>query len=208
MWSLNGSVARYEAAGNQMEVDLGPGTAGIHQLVANGVPLLESGRTLLQIDFDSADRLDEAYLRGDDVVASYATRPGGIAYQAYWRILSAASERDFRWELVLSVQTQSLDSQPAIVVCSTLPSGESETTDHWSHAKTAHGQVYLEMIHPSNHDSSAAVDDRTQHQFFGGQLEKGVIRRARIQCIAAAANGLDAAAEYAAFSKSPPPLTT
>jgi hypothetical protein len=62
-------------------------------------------------------KLDEAYVRGSDLVATYAkTPPYHIAPQAYWRATWIAAWQAVKLELVLSVQTDLLDSQPRMTI--------------------------------------------------------------------------------------------
>ncbi|MBI3462819.1 MAG: hypothetical protein HY000_07130 [Planctomycetes bacterium] len=75
---------------------------------------------------------------------------------------------------------------------------------------------YAEMIHPSDFRedqlaTAAADSDLTlRHRLFSGELEKGVILRGRVLgLLLPRENDQQAAAQaFAAFSESPPPLTT
>ncbi|MCU0877340.1 MAG: hypothetical protein MUF06_06095 [Pirellulaceae bacterium] len=62
-------------------------------------------------------KLEEAYVRGSDLVATYAkTPPYHVAPQAYWRATWIAEWEAVKLELVLSVQTDLLDSQPRCTI--------------------------------------------------------------------------------------------
>jgi hypothetical protein len=62
-------------------------------------------------------KLEEAYVRGADLVTTYAkTPPYHVAPQAYWRATWIAEWQSVKLELVLSVQTDLLDSQPKCTI--------------------------------------------------------------------------------------------
>lgn len=84
----------------------------------------------------AAWKLDEAYVRGADLVATYAkTPPYHVAPQVYWRATWIAAWNAVKLELVLSVQTDLLDSQPR----TTIESG-GQATSLWLAEELAPGE--------------------------------------------------------------------
>jgi hypothetical protein len=62
-------------------------------------------------------KLEESYIRGSDLVTTYAkTPPYHVAPQAYWRASWIPEWTAVKLELVLSVQTDLLDSQPQCTI--------------------------------------------------------------------------------------------
>jgi len=153
----------------------------------------------------------ERYVRGNDFIAT--CRPAGehrIAPQIYWRASFHPAVNAVRIELVISAQTDLLDSGPAWSISSILrDSGlfysnlhaepsfiEISRAEHnfvRQAESAAHlfvfrvpglGISYAQMVHPSDFVSAHAPLEQTPHlvqaTLFPEHLEKGVIRRARI----------------------------
>jgi hypothetical protein len=152
----------------------------------------------------------ERFVRGTDLVECCSpVGPHRITPQIYWR---ASFEERFaaaRIELILSAQTELLDSVPTWTIEScvlrarrfyTSDLRHSRFEDLSSAAKTCdtkdssehlfvfrHEQLgfsYAQMVHPSDFVSAHALFAGTPHlvesTLFPEHLEKGVIRRARI----------------------------
>ena len=154
--------------------------------------------------------LVESYLRGSDCVASYApTPPDQVQPQIYWRGISAAQGSLGGMEMLLSMQTSLLDSDPTIALKSELPAGEqwSWNSQNWdslseksvglSRSDAQNSATGLLLLRPTQSDTSYAQavfpSDFLQaeaistpqtvtwsYPMFGERLEKGVIRRGRI----------------------------
>lgn len=122
--------------------------------------------------------LSEAYIRGFDLVATYAPLPPfTIQPQIYWRLRQAPARDAYGVELILSVQTSQLDSEPFMPVSSQFTGITSITT--WKRggnsqsrqvselpltfrsaegaegmigfeSRNLRGHVYVEMVHPSD----------------------------------------------------------
>ncbi|MFM9118601.1 MAG: hypothetical protein ACKOU6_20820 [Planctomycetota bacterium] len=67
--------------------------------------------------------LVDHYIRGTDVVASYADTARTMVAECYWRLLQDDSPV-IGWEWIISVQTSLLDCHPHVETRSTLPPGE------------------------------------------------------------------------------------
>ena len=214
--------------------DAGMMFAGDHEVDASFSPLAVR---LPQHAWRDAKPLVDTYTRGDDLVATYAeTELHPLRVQIYWRSLHAAASAK-GIELLLSVQTGLLDSDPTVEVVTVLPGDaalqalpvEGSPNDQQrllvesgsfvaSHA-TMNG-TYVEMIHPGDaHRTTIAHEgDRmvVRRKIFEHRLEKGVILRARLRGYFLASsrnvendNESKIAAEcLSEFARSEPPLTT
>src|SRR5262245_40019604 len=154
----------------------------------------------------------ERYVRGSDFVASASqTGRNRIATQVYWRAGFDHQHSTSSVELVLSAQTDLLDSVPTWTVTSFLrgaarfyassldrPQFEdisSEARSYDLSASTEHlfvfrivplGMSYAQMVHPSDFVAANAPYFGNQPfsveaTLFPEHLEKGVIRRGRIR---------------------------
>jgi hypothetical protein len=152
----------------------------------------------------------ECYVRGDDFVVS-CERPGPVPLvpQFYWRARQIASHAAVSIELILSMRTDLLDSQPETSVETLLRCREvlvalkpkvdafrSTKPVSLSRADLDAGDVpaflfrhsgvsYFQMVHPDDFYTVELklwrkVHPRLRTALFPERLEKGVIRRARI----------------------------
>jgi len=162
------------------------------------------------------------YVRGDDLVASYspaANRPFHV--QAYWRALTAQTPEVLAAiELILSVHTDQQECQSSIVAETTSPSREltplvelNDAVSLWRPDDTTFS--YAQMFHPEDVADGSTRRDTGElttfsHDLFSGNLEKGVIRRARLRgyFLPRAADEQLARTCFADFKADTPPLTT
>jgi hypothetical protein len=168
----------------------------------------------------------DAYVRGGDLVTAYGRMPNWpYAPQLYWRAgsLSMAGAPCSVLSLLVSLQTDSLDSHPGILVASRLAAVEvvelGQTAETKSQALlwrlTDPNWSYLEVVpHSDSGELSIAGDAAgrftTKWRLFGDFLEKGVIRRAQIHTAFLPREGdADrAAACIQIIARRPLPLTT
>lgn len=159
-------------------------------------------------------QLQDHYLRGADLIASYerqsAPQTQQMGTQVYWRSLAPEAATWGGVELIVSAQTEQLDSDPRLIVGSRLPARQVlrlcerrqgfEPIEHGSDsdsAPVASGGLlyrlaandfsYLEMIHPADRSQvqlvpfdAAAGILESRFSLFDEHLEKGVIRRGRM----------------------------
>lgn len=227
LWQLDGTIAKLSAeTGITAAVDVARPSAGLKwQIAAATIPL-----QLLGVELGAAEPVSstdvDAFVRGRDLVATYAERPPRhVRAQIYWRSLTAAevapecaSDIVAAFELILSVNTSVLDEDPQSTVRSQVPAAAAVSSfdtlpgcflvrPEGSHLS------YLEMVHPVDHDRSEVrrVDDLSQitHSLFARRLEKGVILRARVRgaVIARERDEATAAAAFQCFSAAEAPLT-
>jgi hypothetical protein len=153
----------------------------------------------------------ERYIRGNDFIASCnAMGPHRIRPHLYWRASFDEHRSAARVELVLSAQTELLDSVPtwtvsSYVLGSKLFYARDLSDPHFEDISNAAKKVevgdccghlfvfrieesalsYAQMVHPSDFVSAASLFDGNQplvieSKLFPEHLEKGVIRRGRI----------------------------
>jgi hypothetical protein len=147
----------------------------------------------------------ELYARGADLVATYdssAARP--LRYQLYWRAYEKLpTDVLAMWDLIISVQTELLDSDPAVILETSLPKTlVIANQDCCTTAKHAIG-TYFELTYPQDYvetqlawtsemaqqtieANSAASTHRTgtatlRQVLFARRLEKGVILRSHLR---------------------------
>ena len=134
-WNLDGTVARLAIGGAGAEIDLARPQNGL-ALKVPGAPSVAAWH-ILGVDFENTQptegaRLD-AYVRGDDLVATFEeSAPRRVRAQIYWRCLKAS---DFSpeygqriaaaFDLIVSVNTSLLDSDPQSSVRSIVSSAET-----------------------------------------------------------------------------------
>lgn len=157
----------------------------------------------------------ETYVRGTDLVTTHpatSTRPTRV--QLYWR----------RWhelpasvaavvELIASVQTHLLDSDPTLVIESHIAKCvKSEQTDGATHLQGDTSQMLI-LVHRNDEtevqlqpaDTNVAI----KHTLFRSRLEKGVILRGRLLFVLGDQSVTDEALQECAdrFYSSEPMLT-
>jgi hypothetical protein len=138
----------------------------------------------------------DAYVRDGDLVATYGQMPDWpYAPQIYWRVesVSTLGATIPTLSLLVSIQTDSLDTHPAIRVATRLRAVEvmevGPAAEHDAMARlwrlSEHDLSYLEVVPQSDFGDLAVGGDAAGHlttewRLFGEFLEKGVIRRARL----------------------------
>ncbi len=207
-WTLNGTEAHLNAA-VQLAIDLRRPQAGLHSLVCDTTTLDKFrvlGLLAPDMDRDAQQSLIDGYVRALDLIATYAQTEDRTAQVQYdWRWLPEETFGGI--EVLLSVQTSLLESRPglqtqslfghATVGCLTTTM-DFQSIGHSTMVRDDRGTgvflirpqdhptlSYVEMIHPSDFvqaDLRFGCDGvELLYQLFPDSLEKGVIRRARIQ---------------------------
>jgi hypothetical protein len=217
-WILDGKLARLNCGGLRAEIDVNRSAGGIRCVTCHDVPLapLELFQVVPPSDTDGGETLTEHYVRGGDLIASYASAPtAAVSRQLYWRALSAADSPKCGVELWVSSQTSRLTSDPRTACFSRLPRGDTlrlidPDAGTFSNlplapgdssevsGDTGSGAFLLRppsaacslavMVHPADFTRAALTAKEGELQlevplFEMEQLEKGVIRRARLQCL-------------------------
>jgi len=178
-WNFNNGIANLDSGDLSARVDPANPWRGLHQISMAGNPM--PGMSLLGVESDSdLDRTppSDLYVRGTDLIACYESvsqRP--LHPHLYWRELGQPNPPGVMagLELVVSVQTHLLDSDPKLSICSRMEANEVyelASTDpvHFNSVATeshdnntdseSKGLVltrledgktsYLQMVHPSD----------------------------------------------------------
>lgn len=150
--------------------------------------------------------LADLYIRGHDLIATYEQIPGAeVQPQLYWRLLEYAPLHALGVQLMISMQTSLLNSEPRCTVASNLQDARTAVWDPnrltWSGSEdgpfdlqlpaTSGGHItwfsepkqkysYVEVVYPDDLVSQHITRGRGESCFFAEHLEKGVIRRGRI----------------------------
>ncbi len=141
LWQVDGPVARLEGGALRAEIDLRHPEVGLRVQQVATLPIKDTA--LFRIDFSrlfgaAAHSNGELVARGNDLIATFSETPGHpFRVQAYWRLLDHATGAEPNGgsppnrplaaiELILSVQTSLLDSDPTLFVESILPAAHVE----------------------------------------------------------------------------------
>jgi hypothetical protein len=237
VWGLDDEAATLQCGPLTARVHLNELSAGLSDLAWRGRSC--TAFEVLRPRVAPDTQLVESYVRGADLVANFTQSVTcAVAPHYYWRARNIASFEAAGIEMVVSVQTDLLESQPGSVVRSLAqgvrlfhaarleprafaehganqPLSSESATNLVVFRHDQLGISYAELVHPSDLESFQLAfrqDGRSgtiSVLFQKPQLEKGVIRRARI-CgwFLPAENDLAVAVELARqFIDEPLPLT-
>jgi hypothetical protein len=217
-WNLNYPHALYPVCDGLLEIDLrSPLKCMLRKpdSAASGPP-----RAAIEIQPRQANASDawtplpcsDAYVRQSDLIVTYAQAdPWSFGYQVDFRVHEALAEGVQGLELWLSIQTSLLESMPQLWI-KPLDCGPDWTLG--SVMLADHGKAAM-VIHPLDQaDCRTVAASRPEAlgrlEVFGGFMEKGVIRRARL-LIAWSDEKIEKAVWsqlFEEFADSPLPLTT
>lgn len=215
MWQLDGTNVRLETLRLTGQLNLASPVDGLTELAGTLDPtraFRADGAAIMQLTLPvNATLLTDAYVRGNDLVATYdesADRP--CRTQVYWRI---ENESDFFGiQLIVSVQTSLLDAAPSLTVASQIAGSVRLVEEGVALMPLLDSNVsYVEVTDGSNVESTIVHNNsQLTNKLFSGSLEKGVIRRARILgCFLPASSAEQTARSlHDRFVRSAPPLTT
>ena len=227
MWLLESSHASLEQSNLHCELELTQPQKGLRNTTAYQHPLAHSSFVQLHMGLGE-ETIQEAYQRGNDLIVQYqSTEQRNATPQLYWR--TSDRENAVGIETIVSLQTDLLDCrcpiQTSTSIAATLSVYILRDGQQWEKvdgAECSHALLvqltptltYLEAVHPTDHTTtSIRFDDQTatwEHCLLNLPLEKGVIRRARMQSWwIQHDDGKTLANEIVqAFQQSTPPLTT
>jgi hypothetical protein len=180
-WELNDSEARLTLGPLTGQIDVRHPFAGLSAIFA-GAKLHVFRVELPPPPHPSRDESPECYVRGQDLVCTYPQHDQRkIRGQVYWRALEWGPDRAPCLDLIVSVQTSLLDSDPTLNLRSNLPAPEvlrvknveqavteditPKSNDQiitlrgsipacWLFRLRAGNFSYAEMVHPSDFVSS------------------------------------------------------
>ena len=247
-WTLNGAIAELHRGQLVARVDVSRPDLGLHQIHLNGRELPSQLLAVCRHAGEASHKTDaawplplaDAYVRGDDLVASYQPADDWpYSPQFYWNAssLEGVDQLLGSLSLLISVQTHLLDTWPRISVgsqftCRELlqlipPAGTTEPLqpDQTIRPSTSACCVlyrpadvpisYVEIMPPTDFREltvrpAAGGGYRAEWHLFADFLEKGVIRRARLQsAFLPRQNDVQRALECSAtMERRPLPLTT
>lgn len=233
-WKTNDTSADLMLPTLNGAVDFARLNLGIGQLVVDGNK--GEGR-ILGVSAGANSKLQETIVRGGDLVVACSTEmPTPFQWQAYWRT-SAPRPEVAQIDLLVSLQTPTLESYPTLATCSVLEAsgilglsqgkqhpqpldaGQQETVlTELSHClvlrNSAASWSYVEMTLPEDQAvTTLSANDGVctlERKLGGGFLEKGVIRRMCLRgLLLPRENDLETAASlFQQFCAEEPPLTT
>lgn len=220
IWSLQSTIAHLQYGALAAHVDVARPNVGLQGITLDQAII--DGQLLCATRSTSGPQknvwplpLIETYLRGRDLIASYGpVDDWPYTPNIYWRADSLAAIDDVRASLLLliSVQTQLLDTNPQICVTSELESCE-DLYFCWSAGEASevlprdrgdvidpqgtlccvlrrldNGLTYVEIVPTTDFrwarwSSDSPRRSQFSWQLFSEFLEKGVIRRARIHAV-------------------------
>ncbi len=241
-WTRSDHELELSVGGVAAHLDLLAPALGLTRWRHDGHPL--SDLAILGVDLpplkSAAGCLAEGYVRQGDAVAIYRpTLERPFTVEVYWRadLIETSAAAVPVVDLLVSIQTDLLDSHPTVDVVTRLPrpartwtlspSGQFHAVQtgqclghddavgwllEWSHAPLG----YLQLSHPDDAGRRQWTPAMTggpaeiREQLFADFLEKGVIRRARLRSALVPAPRLtEVAGELLAeFLARPLPLTT
>lgn len=230
-WKLANQAAELNLEGLTGKVELRKTVNGLNHITFQNATL--GGWNLMGFDAspgsapNAPELLQEVYTRGDDLIATFAEDPTRhVRPQAYWRM--CGGDNIVAIELVLSMQTSTLDSDPLVEVCSKLggpaeapfcidamtgePTSQQYNTVIWRPGGMS--WTYVETTFPSDHAGFTAKRNglgiEVTRRMFPARLEKGVIRRGRIMAmfVPRADDVKHASHAIQQWVEMPPPLAT
>lgn len=125
---------------------------------------------------------EDAYVREMDLIAHYPqTVPWAFGYQIDWRYRAKLVDHVQCMEVWLSISTSMLESNPKLVIAPTI--GMTQQTS--SPISVAEHKRAALLVHPLDTsdieiETLDSSDQVVRWEAFGGFMEKGVIRRARL----------------------------
>jgi hypothetical protein len=247
VWQTEGTTARLKLEPLSARLDRLRPARGLRDL-RFGDRRMEAA-AILQVRADTAasDRdecLLDSFVRGNEMVASYALwPPRKVGAELRWRCIHHVDLAAVGLELIISVQTDLLDTDPGLTIGSVMPQGAvwrlvdadklqferiifpDRLLASYSlrppamllYRPAEADWSFVEMIHPSDFAGAMlaqlpqeAGGFCSSYRLFDERLEKGVIRRGRLQGLLVARDRDQETAwpGYQRFAGSEIPLTT
>ncbi|MBT4694896.1 MAG: hypothetical protein HOB73_16290 [Planctomycetaceae bacterium] len=237
MWTIQSKTAHLQSANLTAKINLAFPNRGLSDVNLNSINLPLAHTLAIQLSKPSSNELEKqvtAHTRERDLIATYDTQANQANHaEIMWRYMTSTNETSSKVgvEVVTTLQTNEL-YQPAILTSQTALTADNFFTyspegtwfNNEANAPTpntiailchfSNGASYLEIAHPMDAQGFTlnCSGESTGWEFLllDQKIEKGVIRRARIQgwwCSESLTQ--DAASELIAnLESSPLPLTT
>lgn len=231
IWRLTKSTAELSAVQLNARVDLQKPLQGLHKLTWDTAAVAGSVLGLAMSDKSSDVVVNDGFVRGGDLVASYGEADGRpFSLQVHWSV-TPRENGAVVVDTLLSLETSLLENFPTVQVRSELPCDEvwtlpsqgtpvqlpsgqqHEGCDCLLLRGAGNGWSYAEMVHPEapgqwQIDCQDKAQGVLQRTVGGAFLEKGVIRRLHLRGVfLPRENDLQLAAEsLAELAVEAPPL--
>jgi hypothetical protein len=208
MWIIQSTTAHLQSGNLTAKIDLAFPNRGLLDVNLNSINLPLTNTLAIQISEPSTEESEKqltAYIRESDLIATYGKQVNQENHaEIMWRHMTSTNKTQSRVgvEVVATLQTDKL-YQPAILTSQTMLTCDNITTyaseGTWLDSKTSaptantiailchfsNGASYLEIAHPMDAHGFTldCSDESTRWEFLllDQNIEKGVIRRARIQ---------------------------
>ena len=187
-WTIQQNTATLSLGEFSAEIDLARPQQGIVGIRFGGEKF--ATWSLWQVDDAALGPPFDAYLRDNDLVATYERTPERpLRVQIYWRALpNAADVNATGIEMIVSVQTDLLDFDPRVRLTSRFGNAVGHVMDDFALCRARRGRVTFAYLigpgDPSQIELSTAVHENgatIQTTLFAHHLEKGVILRSRMR---------------------------
>jgi hypothetical protein len=237
MWTIKSTTAHLQSDNLTAKINLAFPSRGLSDINLNSINLPLAHTLALQLSKPQTDESEKqltAYTRDRDLIATYGKQTNQANHAEFmWRYMTSSNETQSSVgvEVVATLQTDELYQPARLTSQTSLTSGNISTYSSagtWSDAPTnattanaiailchfSNRTSYLEIAHPMDAQGftldCSAESTRWEFLLLDQEIEKGVIRRARIQgwwCSEHLTR--DAASELIALlANSPLPLTT
>ncbi len=127
MWRLDHAIGTWQSQRLCAQVAFAQPALGVHQVRCGDAELV--GARLMQVAWYAhaagpPARVEDAYVRGSDLIVTYAeTAQHPVRAQVYWRMVDEPdASPGVVIEVLVSVQTESLDVDPRTRLATTVPS--------------------------------------------------------------------------------------
>ncbi len=143
MWRLAGSTATWHDDQYRVALDLLHPERGLAEIVAQGQTFPDAALLQMHVAADGTNpalRLTDRYVRGSDLIATYADVGQNVRPEFCWRVLPAGEPAlgAFMIETLISTQTDLLNSDPTIDIQSCL---RAATCSLFSEPQVAAGET-------------------------------------------------------------------
>lgn len=191
MWQLALPYVRFVSSPLAAELDLLHPERGLVHWKRAGQSLADFAVLKLSAPWqaEASQRLVEAYVRGQDLVALYAETADRLTTQVYWQGLEPCLPEVLGGlELRVAVRTELLDSRPRVLVGAEFPALDGPTAPAISDLQVFRPVgielSYVQIVGPADFGGAqllggATSSSETELQF--ARLEKGVIRCCRVR---------------------------
>jgi hypothetical protein len=167
-WRLQGDAADLACGPLGARVEFASALTGVRPNSWRGQAIAPAGEfSVLSTSGPSAQKIAEPYIRGQDLVVTLAKQPPFFfAPSIYWRSRLHSALAAAQIEMILSIQTDLLDSRPQSTVQSALVNCRA------FHARALAAEAFQEVT-PASGSARFAEDGRGEHLFLFRDAARG-----------------------------------